>query len=127
MSQVSASRYRDLCALVSGALDRPSPRIQEAGSACESSVAIYLLGHREPVMNAFVVDYVGSTVRHESDASSRVREHLRDPRKRRRFSCQVVLPLRVETDLSEVRRLEGVVARALGVPRWCQRVPGGRL
>jgi hypothetical protein len=26
----------------------------------------------------------------------------------------------------EVRRIEGVVARALGVPRWCKRVPGGQ-
>lgn len=127
MSLLTASRYRDLCALVNNALDHPRPLIQEVGSDCRWPVVIYLLGHRDPVTNALVIDYVGSAFRQKSDASSRFREHLQHPRKAKRFSCQVVLPLRIGTELSEVRRLEGVVARALGIPRWCQRVPGGRL
>jgi hypothetical protein len=126
VTRLTASRYRDLCVLVNDALDHRSPLIQEVGSECQWPIAIYLLGHRDPVTNAFVVDYVGSAFRRTSDASSRVREHLHDPRKYKRFSCQVVLPLRKETELREVRRLEGVVARALGTPRWCQRIPGGR-
>jgi hypothetical protein len=42
------------------------------------------------------------------------------------FTDQVVLPLKSDLHVDEVRRLEGVVARALGVPRWLRRVPGGR-
>lgn len=126
MRALTTAGYRDLCALAGAALDRPRPVVQEAGALCGSAVAVYLLGHRDPVTNGFVVDYVGSAVRPSSDVRVRVREHLRDARKRARFTHQVLLPLDPTTSASGVRRLEGEVARALGVPRWCIRVPGGK-
>ncbi|MGY4645037.1 hypothetical protein [Cellulomonas sp. URHB0016] len=126
MSQLTASRYRDLCALVGEALDHPRPQLAEVGALVKWPVAIYVLGHRHPASGVFLADYVGSAVRLKTDVSARIRSHLDVPAKRQVFTCQVVLPLRPTLDPAEVRRLEGVVARALGVPRWCQRVPGGR-
>jgi len=126
VSRLTANRYRDLCALVGDALDHLRPEIRPVGSPCNWSSVIYLLGHRHPVSNAFIVDYVGSACRPTSDAGARIREHLADAGKRARFTCQVVLPLREDLPVADVRRLEGVVARALDVPRWCQRVPAGR-
>jgi hypothetical protein len=125
MSQLTATGYSDLCVLVGNALDHPRPRVQEIGTWCDWPVAVYLLAHRHPLDNGLIVDYAGSAVRRGSDVSARLREHLRDASKRERFSSQMILPLRTATDLGEVRRLEGVVARALGVPRWCKRIPGG--
>ncbi|GAA0602381.1 hypothetical protein HPO96_19600 [Kribbella sandramycini] len=126
MTRLTAGRYRDLCAIAGDALDHPSPEIRKAGSDFGWTVAVYLLGHRDPVTNKLIIDYVGSAVRPSSDAGARTREHLRDLQKKERFTCQVALPLRRDLAVGDVRRLEGEIARALGVPRWCQRVPGGR-
>ena len=126
MSRLTARRYRDLCALVGDALDHPNPRIQPAGSPVGWRVGIYALGHRHAASGRFVVDYVGSAVRLRSDVAARIKDHLRDRGKADRFTCQVIIPLKEDLDKEEVRRLEGHIARALGVPRWCQRVPGGR-
>lgn len=126
MTHLTANRYRNLCSLAGDKLDHPVPAIYEVGSFCGWPTAVYMLGHRDPVTDGLVVDYVGSAVRPGSDASVRIREHLRDMGKRQRFTCQVVMPLRRDLPVSEVRQLEGAVARHLGVPRWCQRVPGGR-
>ncbi len=125
-TRLTATTYRDLCALVAGALDHPRPRVQQIGTRCDWPVGIYLLGHRHPVSSAFIVDYVGSAVRRSSDMSNRIRESLLVEAKRERFTCQVILPLRPDTALAEVRRLEGAVARSLDVPRWCRRIPGGQ-
>jgi hypothetical protein len=124
--QLTRSRYDDLCALMGGALDHYRPHVQEIGQTCRWPVGVYLLGHRHPESNGFVVDYVGSAIRSGSDISARVREHLRDSAKRARLSGQVILPLRHDIAHAEVRRLEGAAARALGVPPLCSRVPGGR-
>lgn len=126
MSRLTTGIYRDLCILVGDALDHPRATVQEIGTRCDWPVAVYLLTHRHPVDNGLVVDYVGSAIRRR-DVATRIDEHLRDARKRERFTGQVIIPLRKGTDQDEVRRLEGVVARSLGIPRWCQRVPGGRL
>ncbi|MET9269805.1 hypothetical protein [Kribbella sp. NPDC003557] len=126
MTRLTAPRYRDLCAVAGKALDHPSPTIRRAGSAFGWPIAVYLLGHRDPITNGFIVDYVGSAYRPKSDAGDRTREHLRDLDKKERFTCQVMLPLRRDLPVSDVRRIEGAIARVLGVPRWCQRVPGGR-
>ena len=123
---LTVRRYRDLCALVGKALDHSRPVVREIGVACEWPVGIYLLGHRHPVTSSLVVDYVGSAVRRSSDVGDRVRDHLLIEAKRERFTSQVLLPLRSDTPLEEVRRLEGKVARFLNVPLWCKRVPGGR-
>ncbi|MGY1855981.1 hypothetical protein [Modestobacter sp. SYSU DS0290] len=126
MPRLTQSLYRDLCVLAGDDLDHPEARVQKIGSVVGWPVGVYLLGHRDPVRNSFMVDYVGSTARTRSDIAARMQEHLRDEGKRARFTCQVVLPLKKDTDLAVVRRLEGAAARALGVPRWCKRVPGGR-
>jgi hypothetical protein len=101
--------------------------VQEIGTNCNWPVGVYLLGHRHPASGALIVDYVGSAVRRSTDISDRVRESMLIEAKRQRFTSQVILPLRRDTALEEVRRLEGAVARSLNVPRWCQRVPGGQL
>lgn len=123
---LTRARYQDLCAVVGPALDHPRPWVQEIGTPCGWPVGIYLLGHHHPSSNRFVVDYVGSAARPTSDVSARIREHLRDKEKARHFTGQAVLPLRSETPVTDVRRHEGAVARALDIPRWSRRVPGGR-
>ena len=75
-TRLTRTAYRDLCALVAQALDHPRPWVQEIGTWCDWPVGIYLLGHRHPVSNAFIVDYVGSAVRRSTDMSKRVRESL---------------------------------------------------
>ncbi|MEU8232837.1 hypothetical protein AB0C12_24925 [Actinoplanes sp. NPDC048967] len=124
--RLTASLYRDLCSLAEDALDHPNPLVQPVGSHCAWPVAVYLLGHRHPVSSKLLIDYVGSAVRLSTDVAARTREHLRNEAKRLRLTCQVIIPLRVDTALPEVRRLEGSVARALDVPHWCKRVPGGK-
>lgn len=126
MSRLSARRYHELCDVLGTALDHPKPAIQRVGARVGWPVAVYLLGHRDPVDHKLMVDYVGSTVRLNTDASSRIRVHLRDAEKRKRFTCQVILPLRRDLPDDEVRQYEGQVARALGVPRWCNRIPRQR-
>ena len=126
MAHLTASVYRDLCALAGDAVEHSRPLVQEIGTRCDWPVAIYLLAHRDPGNNALIVDYVGSAVRLAGDVAHRVREHLKDAAKQKRFTSQIIIPLRRDTEVQEVRRLEGVVARALGVPRWCKRIPGGR-
>lgn len=123
--RLSANRYHDLCVVAGERLDHANPFISKVGSDCRWPSVIYMLGHRHPASGALIIDYVGSAVRYP-DASARIREHLRDEAKRERFTCQVVMPLRKDLPVEEVRRLEGVVARVLGIPRWCRRVPGGR-
>src|SRR4051812_43540309 len=100
MTRLTMSRYRDLCVLAGDALDHHRPRIQEIGTSVGWPVGVYLLGHREPVHNAFTVDYVGSTVRVGGDMAARTREHLRDEHKRMRFTCQAILPLKESTEPS---------------------------
>jgi hypothetical protein len=126
MSILSAGRYRDICQLIDGGLDHADPVVREAGAAFEWPVGVYAVGHREAAGSHLDIGYVGSAVRRNGDVASRVREHLRDEEKALAFSSQVLFPLREDLSVAEVRRIEGVVARALGVPRWCQRVPGGR-
>lgn len=126
MTRLTANRYHDLCVLAGKRLDHPNPIIRRVGAFCDWPTVVYMLGHRHPSSGTFIVDYVGSAVRHKSDASARIREHLLDDAKYERFTCQVVMPLRKDLSVREVRRLEGTVARQLGIPRWCQRVPGGR-
>lgn len=126
MSRLGAKRYGQLCALVGSALDHPEPAVRTVGAHVGWPVAVYMLGHREPGSKIFTVDYVGSAIRRNSDVSARIREHLTDPRKRRQFTGQVILPLRHDLSVELVRKLEGTVARSLAVPRWCQRVPGGQ-
>jgi hypothetical protein len=126
VTRLTANRYHDLCILAGEKLDHPKPAIEKVGSYCGWPTVVYMLGHRDPVTNALIVDYVGSAVRPKSDASERIREHLQEAEKRQQFTCQVVMPLRDDLPMEEVRRLEGVVARVLGVPRWCRRVPGGQ-
>lgn len=125
MIRLSASRYHDLCVVAGELLDHAKPLISKVGSYCHWPIVIYMLGHRHPASGALIIDYVGSAIRYP-DASARIREHLRDKTKRERFTCQVILPLRKDLPSEEVRRLEGIVARMLGIPRWCQRVPRGR-
>jgi hypothetical protein len=60
VTTLTASGYRDLCALVGDALDHPLPVMRRVGS-CGWPVTVDLLGHRHPVTDGFVVDYVGST------------------------------------------------------------------
>jgi hypothetical protein len=112
--------------LIGDRLDHEAPGLHRAGDRFGWPVGVYALGHRHPLNGHFDVDYVGSSVRLAGDVGDRVREHLRDVDKAEVFTDQVLLPLRPDLAESEVRRLEGVVARALGVPRWCARVPGGK-
>ncbi len=126
MRLLTKSIYRDLCVLIGEKLEGQCGRIQRVGQVTGFSVGIYVLGHQHPVTDRFVADYVGSAIRPCGDISDRIREHLRDAHKSVRFTCQVVLPLRDDLNDKEVRRLEGQIARALGVPPWCARIPGGR-
>ena len=124
--RLTRDKYLDLCAIVGRALLQNDLTVQQIGTLCECDVGIYLLGHRDPVTNHLLVDYVGSAKRTASDVANRINAHLLVEAKRERFTSQVVLPLISETPIAEVRRLEGIVARSLNVPRWCQRVPGGQ-
>lgn len=126
MTVLTKSVYAQLCDLLHPALDHPRPEIAEAGSLCEWPVGVYSLGHRHPASNRLEIDYVGSAVRPGGDMADRIREHLRTPARATRFTCQVIFPLKTGTPDSEARTLEGRVARALGVPAWCERIPGGR-
>jgi hypothetical protein len=126
MALLTKSVYVQLCDIVGDALDHPRPAITEVGSKCAWPVGVYALGHRHPGSGRLMIDYVGSSVRIKGDMSNRIREHLRHPGKAGRFTCQVIIPLKLDTTVSETRRLEGRVARALGVPCWCERIPGGR-
>lgn len=58
---------------------------------------------------------VGSVARGPgSGLAARIAEHLADPKKRAVWDHIWVLPLRLDTTLAEVRRLEGVVGGHLG-------------
>lgn len=122
---LTTSRYHDLGVLAGDALDHPRAEVNVAGARCDWPVGVYLLGHRDPRSPHFTVDYVGSAVRRNGDISDRIKEHLRDAERRERFSNQVIFPLKIDTGEPDARRLEGKIARALGVPAWCRRVPGG--
>jgi hypothetical protein len=123
---MTLARYRSICALVGPALDHPLPVVHDPGALCAWPVGIYALGHRHPTTGQFVIDYVGSAVRRGGDVAHRIRDHLRVPDRRARFTGQVVVPLKAHLSTCEVRRLEGIVTRALGTPLWCSSVPGGR-
>ena len=125
-ARLTRDKYSDLCAIVGPALAQADPVVRQIGQLCDCEVGIYLLGHRDPARDQLLVDYVGSAKRTASDIANRINAHLLVEAKRQRFTSQVILPLRPDTALAEVRRLEGNVARSLNVPRWCQRVPGGQ-
>jgi hypothetical protein len=126
MSLLTGRRYANLCHLIAEGLDHRTAEVREAGSPFGWEVGVYALGHSHPALGQFDVDYVGSAYRPGGDVADRVREHLRDESKAEAFGGQVLFALRRDLAVEEVRRLEGVIARALGVPHWCQRIPGGR-
>ena len=115
-----------MCALVGRWLEREDPEVRPIGEFCDCRVGIYFLSHHDPIHGVLQVDYVGSARRTEADVANRINAHLLVVAKRERFTSQVVIPLRPDTPVTEVRRLEGRVARAMNVPPWCRRVPGGR-
>lgn len=125
MSILSRSRYQDICSLIGDRLDHEDSGLRPAGAPFGWPVGVYALGHRHPLNGHFDVDYVGSSARPGGDVGDRVREHLRDEDKAAVFTDQMLIPLRLDLSEREVRRTEGIVARALGVPRWCARVPLG--
>lgn len=59
------------------------------------------------------VVYVGSVARAAGGVAARVAEHLADACKRRTWRHVWVIPLRADTSIEEVRRIEGVVGAHL--------------
>jgi hypothetical protein len=66
--------------------------------------------------------YVGSVRRGPGGLADRLADHLGDPTKRARWHTVWVMPLRPETPVAEVRRIEGVVGAHLG-PYLSSRLP----
>lgn len=100
---------------------RPWPVPATTPFAYRCSVAIYIVcdvGQR--------CCYVGSVARRKHGGlESRIAEHLADHTKRSTWHTVWVLPLREDTPIVEVRRLEGVVGAHLG-PRASRRLPKPR-
>jgi hypothetical protein len=126
MSVLSAGRYREICGMLGVHLDHADPYVHHVGESFGWPVGVYAIGHRDRAGRHLDVAYVGSAMRRGGDVATRVREHLRDDEKALAFTSQVLFPLRKELPVEKVRAAEGIVARALGVPSWCRRVPGGR-
>lgn len=66
--------------------------------------------------------YVGSVARTAGGLAERIAEHLRDQAKRAMWRTVWVVPLRPDTVLAEVRRIEGVVGAHLR-PHRSRRLP----
>jgi hypothetical protein len=116
---MSPTTYRVLCTYAGTALSRqhPWPVPAVAPFPIEAAAAVYIVED-----DAGRCCYVGSVSRPQSRLSDRLAEHLNDPGKRARWHTIWVLPLRPETDLREVRRIEGVVGAHLG-PYLSRRLP----
>lgn len=117
---MNSTTYRELLAYAGRSLLREHPWPIRAGVPfpLDPQAAVYLAcdtaGH---------CLYVGSVARQAgSGLAARVAEHLADPNKRAAWDHLWVIPLRPETDVSHVRRIEGIVGAHIG-PSHNRRLP----
>jgi hypothetical protein len=106
---VTRGAYEALAALAGARLSRPLPaRYAVDGALPLCSSAVYV------ILDADLrVRYVGSVARADPDA---LRRRVREHGARQGWRWAVVIPLLAETPAREVRRIEGVIGRALFPP-----------
>lgn len=115
---MTSDDYRELWTLAGWwrALADPTPYLLTHGARGlpETGAAIYIA---EDIGGE--IAYVGSTV---SGARGRIRAHLAQPPKARRWRAIWVVPLRDSTPERTVRRIEGRIGERLQ-PGGCRRLP----
>jgi hypothetical protein len=122
VTTLDARRYRAVSAYAGEWLIATPFRrmpVDEVGELALTGCAVYI------VDDAFgEVDYVGSVCRAAATGGARKRlsEHLRDPRKRQRWSRFAVVSLRPDTPLAVVRAVEAAIGADL-LPKTNQRLP----
>lgn len=101
-------------------IDRPWPVVERPGLGhrCPNGKAVYIVGDYSGA-----VVYVGSTSRHSYGVRARMAEHMRDGDKTRGWSEVWTIPLRDDTPLTSVRRVEGLVGRFFRVATRLPQLP----
>lgn len=120
MSRLDAKRYRATAKYAGEWLvETPFRRlpVDEPDELPTMGCAIYIV---EDALGE--IDYVGSVCRKDRGAEKRLREHLRNPRKRKRWHTVAVIPLHPETPLEAVRSIEAAVGADL-LPKNTRRLP----
>lgn len=116
---MNLTTYRVLCAYAGPALSSPHPWPVSAvvPFPVKAAAAVYVIED-----DAGRCCYVGSVCRGPGALADRLAEHLDDPYKRARWHRVWIIPLRLDTAVHEVRRIEGVVGAHLG-PYLSRRLP----
>lgn len=119
---MNINTYEVLCSYAGTRLFRPHPWPVPAGRPfpLDFTSAVYVV-----IGGDGRCCYVGSVCRTSGGLSDRIAEHLNDPTKYLKWHSIWVLPIRSDTPLSEVRRIEGVVGAHLG-PYGSHRLPPPR-
>lgn len=116
---VTNRTYTQLARMLEPWLERPIPRlVPVGGSIPAASCAVYVA-----LNSSERVTYVGSVCRPGSRTA--LADRLAEHRALGRWSFVVVFPIRPETELGVVRRLEGAVGRIL-MPTDNARLPSAR-
>ncbi len=116
---MNVTTYRVLCAYAGPSLSwaHPWPVPAVLPFPLEAAAAVYVVED-----DVGTCCYVGSVSRGPGGLAARVAEHLDDPHKRTRWETVCIIPLRPETPVREVRRIEGVIGAHLG-PYLSRRLP----
>lgn len=122
MSQMNATRHRDVARHAGALLLKPLPKAAYVDEidGIEASAGVYVVCTRDDE-----VLYTGSA-RRPSDPHGlvrRVREHLRKEHRRMRWHRVWLVPMKAEATLSEVRLVEGMIGRDLRSPEN-RKLPG---
>ncbi len=119
---MNRTTYRVLCSYAGSSLSwmHPWPMPAVVPFAVQAAAAVYVVED-----DAGRCCYVGSVSRGPGGLADRLAEHLDDPAKRACWHTVWVVPLRPETGVAEVRRIEGVVGAHLG-PYLSHRLPIAR-
>lgn len=116
---MNRTTYRVLCTYAGSSLSWPHPWPVPAvvPFPAKAAAGIYIIED-----DAGRCCYVGSVSRSSGGFADRLAEHLDDPQKRAHWRRVWTIPLRPETAVQEVRRIEGVVGAHLG-PYLSRRLP----
>lgn len=123
----TASEYATACRLAGRWLDGSRPALLRPDRQTGVTCGIYIALARSAGTGELRPLYVGKADRRpDGDMAERIAGHRRGDGRRLLFTWIAVIPLRADVPEEEILRIEGDIARHLGVPLLCRAVPRKR-